>query len=173
MKLVVVAMSCALALAGCAQRPSQNVYRYDEVGRTVAVSFGSIVSVREVDITGKNTGAGAVVGATAGAVGGSQVGQGFAGPALAGLAGAVVGAAIGAAIEQAAADRKGLEYIVVLESGVAMTVVQDVGEGEVMLKPGDRVIVQNSGGYQRVLPAAGLPTEINRPQGIKIVDPPK
>lgn len=171
MKMLVAATIGALALAGCAKPPSQNVYRYDEVGKTVAVSFGTIVSAREVDITGRNTGGGAVVGGTAGAIAGSQVGQGFAGPALVGLAGAVVGAAVGAAIEQAAADRKGLEYVVVLESGVAMTVVQDVGKDDAILKPGDRVIVQNSGGYQRVLPAAGLPTEIERPQGIKVVDP--
>ncbi len=161
----------ALALTGCAQRPSQNVYRYDEVGKSVAVSFGSIVTAREVSISGKNTGAGAVVGGAAGAIGGSRVGQGVAGPALVGIGAALVGAAVGAAIEQAASDRKGIEYVVVLESGVAMTIVQEMAEGEAVLAPGARVIVQNSGGYQRVLPAENLPTEVARPQGLKVVDP--
>ena len=31
-------------------------------------------------------------------------------------------------------------------------------------------IVQNTGGYQRVLPASNLPTEVKRPKGIKVVD---
>ncbi|MFZ2871182.1 hypothetical protein [Zavarzinia sp.] len=160
-----------LALTACAQRPSQDVYRHDEVGKSVAVSFGSVLSVREIEISGKNTGGAAVVGGAAGAIGGSQVGQGFAGPALGGLGAAVVGAAIGAVIEQAATDRKGLEYTIVLESGVAMTVVQEIADGEPKLPPGTRIIVQNSGGYQRVLSATDLPSEVVRPQGLKVVDP--
>ena len=39
-----------------------------------------------------------------------------------------------------------------------------------LLAPGERVMVQNSGGYQRVLPASGLPTAVKRPQGIKVID---
>ncbi len=31
-------------------------------------------------------------------------------------------------------------------------------------------MIQTSGSYQRVLPAEHLPTEIKRPQGIKLVD---
>ena len=34
-------------------------------------------------------------------------------------------------------------------------------------QPGDRVMVQASGLYQRVLPASNLPTEIDRPKGIE------
>lgn len=171
-RMIAVALGIALALGlgACAKRPSQNVYNYDEVGKSVAVSFGTIVSRREIDITGRNTGAGAAIGAAAGAGAGSYVGAGD-GNIWATAAGALAGAAIGAMAEQAAADRKGVEYIVVLESGVTMTVAQDVGRDDVLLDPGTRVIVQNSGGYQRVLPATNLPTQIERPKGIKVVDP--
>ena len=160
----------AFGVAGCAQRPSQNVYNYDEVGKSSAVSFGTVVSRREIDITGKNTGAGALIGGAAGAGAASYIGSGD-GTAWAVAGGALAGAVIGALAEQSAADRKGVEYVVVLESGVTLTIAQDVGEKDVLLNPGDRVIVQNSGGYQRVLPAANLPTQIERPKGIKIVDP--
>lgn len=161
----------AVGLAACAQRPSQNVYNYDEVGKSTAVSFGTVVSSRQVDITGQNTGAGALIGAGVGAGAGSYAGSGS-GSIWTAAAGALVGAAVGAAAEQAAADRTGIEYIVVLESGVTMTVVQDIGKNDVVIPEGSRVIVQNSGGYQRVLPASNLPTEMARPQGIKLVDPP-
>lgn len=161
----------ALGVSGCAQRPSQNVYNYDEVGKSTAVSFGTVISSRQVDITGQNTGAGALVGAGIGAGAGSYAGSGS-GSIWAAAAGALVGAAVGAAAEQAAADRVGIEYIVILESGVTMTVVQDIGKNDVAIPEGSRVIVQNSGGYQRVLPASNLPTEMARPQGIKLVDPP-
>ena len=160
----------AFGVAGCAKRPSQNVYNYDEVGKSSAVSFGTVVSRREIDITGKNTGTGALIGGAAGAGAGSYIGSGD-GTAWAVAGGALAGAVIGAIAEQSAADRKGVEYVVVLESGVTLTIAQDVGEKDVLLNPGDRVIVQNSGGYQRVLPAANLPTQIERPKGIKIVDP--
>ncbi|NIJ43488.1 outer membrane lipoprotein SlyB [Parvibaculum indicum] len=168
----------AFGVAGCAKRPSQNVYNYDEVGKSSAVSFGTVVSRREIDITGKNTGTGALIGGAAGAGAGSYIGSGAGsyigsgdGTAWAVAGGALAGAVIGAIAEQSAADRKGVEYVVVLESGVTLTIAQDVGEKDVLLNPGDRVIVQNSGGYQRVLPAANLPTQIERPKGIKIIDP--
>lgn len=162
------ALVVALMITGCA-RQSQNTYRYDEVGRTSAVTFGTVVAVRPVDIIGQNTGLGAGLGATAGAGVGSQIGQGT-GNAWAILGGVIIGAVAGAAAEQAISDRTGVEYTVTLESGVTLTVVQETPEGERILGVGERVIVQNSGGYQRVLPAAHLPTEIHRPQGIKVID---
>lgn len=160
---------CAVSIAGCAQRQSQNVYNYDEVGKSSAVSFGTVVSSRIVDITGKNTGTGALIGAGAGAGAGSYAGGGS-GEAWAIVGGALAGAIIGAAAEQAAADRVGIEYTVVLESGVTLTIVQEMAKGDAAIGQGARIMVQNSGGYQRVLPAASLPTAIARPEGIKVID---
>ena len=157
-----------VAMTAC-QRPSQNAYRYDEVGKSSAVSFGTIVSSRGIDIIGKNTGAGMLAGGAAGGAAGSYIGSGSGtGWAIAG--GALAGAALGALAEQSMADRSGLEYVVVLESGVTMTIVQEIGKGERMLAVGERVIVQNTSGYQRVLPAGHLPEQIQRPKGIKVVD---
>jgi outer membrane lipoprotein SlyB len=162
------AVAALLILAGC-QHPSQNVYGASEVGKASLVNFGTVVAVREVAITGDNTGIGAAAGAAAGGVAGSQFGRGG-GSAAATLVGVLVGAAIGAVAEQAAADRTGLEYTVTLENGVTMTVVQEKTSAERALQPGERIMLQVSGGFQRVLPADHLPTEIKRPQGIKVVD---
>lgn len=162
-------LGVVLVLGGCARNQSQNVYRYDEVGQASAVTFGTVVSNRTVDIVGKNTGAGALVGAAAGAGAGSYIGNGS-GSVWAAGAGLLIGAMVGAAAEQAAADRQGVEYVVTLQSGVTLTVVQDIGKDESVIPSGSRVMVQNTGGYQRVLPADALPTEIARPKGIKVVD---
>jgi outer membrane lipoprotein SlyB len=155
-----------VALGGC-QRPSQNTYRAEEVGKSSAVSFGTVLAIREIDIIGRNTGAGALGGGAVGAGAASYVGSGNAWAIGGGL---LAGAIIGALAEQAMADRKGLEYTVILESGVTLTVTQEKASDDTPIAKGDRVIVQNTGGYQRVLPAATLPTAVKRPQGIKVVD---
>lgn len=166
--ILALLMVGVLSLSAC-QRPGQNVYRHDEVGKSSALSFGTILSVREVSVIGENTGAGALVGAAAGAGAGSYVGRGS-GSAWGAGVGLVAGAIAGAMAEQAMADRKALEYVVVLESGVPMTYVQEIHKEDRVFAVGERVVVQNSGGYQRVLPASNLPTEVKRPQGLKIVD---
>jgi outer membrane lipoprotein SlyB len=166
-KLLAVLLS-ALLLAGC-QRPGQNVYSASEVGKASLVIFGTIVAVREVAVKGKNTGLGAAAGGAAGGIIGNQFGR-SGGSAAATLAGVVIGGIAGALAEQAAANRTATEYTITLENGVTMTVVQDHNEGERVLKPGDRVMLQVSGGVQRVLPADQLPTEIKRPKGIKVID---
>lgn len=168
MRRLVLIAAAAVALVGC-QRPGQNVYNYNEVGKASLVNFGTVVGVREVDVKGQNTGAGAAVGATAGGVAGYGLSNGG-GTAAATLGGIVVGGVIGALAEQAAANRTAVEYTVTLETGATVTIVQDHNDGEQQIKPGDRVMIQVSGGTQRVLPANQLPTEIKRPAGIKVTD---
>ncbi|WP_201750321.1 hypothetical protein [Tautonia marina] len=165
----VVVLLVAISLAGCAKQQGQNQYRYNEVGQSVLVDFGTIVDVREIDITGRNTGAGATAGALAGGGAGAYVGDGS-GQIWAAAGGALAGAIIGAAAEQAAADSKGIEYTVVTEQGKAMTVAQNLNSEDKVLEKGQRVMVQTTGSYQRVLPADHLPEEIKRPKGIKVVD---
>lgn len=168
--LVALVVTVSLfATSGCAQRSSQNVYQSNEVGRSSAVTFGSIVSARIVDINGSNSGVGTLIGGAAGAGAGSYIGSGS-GSIWGAAAGALVGAAIGSAAEQAATNRRGIEYLVMLESGEAMSVVQEIPDSEMPIPAGARVMVQNSGGYQRILPADGLPTQVARPQGMTAVD---
>ena len=148
-----------------------NIVHSSDMNLLSALEFAvEVLAVREIDIIGKNTGVGAAAGAAPGGVAGNQFGR-SGGNLAATLGGVLAGLAVGAVAEQAIKDRKGLEYTLVLESGVAMTVTQELpGPDERMLAVGERVIVQNTGGYQRVLPASNLPTEVKRPQGLKVVD---
>ena len=157
-----------MALGACATQ-GQNRYSYQDVGRATVVEFGTVLASRPVDIRGQNTGAGGLVGATAGGLAMSNVGRGS-GNVAAIVGGALVGAAAGALAEQAMADRVGIEYVVTLANGKTITIVQEQGQGEQVFGPGQRVMVQSSGTYQRVLSADHLPTAVNRPKDIKVVD---
>ena len=165
----IVFLSALLLLGACAKNPGQNQYNYNEVGQSTIVEFAQVVAVKPVDITGRNTGAGARAGALVGGVGGYQAGNGN-GQLAATIGGAVAGAIAGHMIEQAAADQKGYEYVVVTEHKETKTIVQYQNEKDVVFKQGDRVMVQTKGTYQRVLSTDNLPAEIKRPKGIKIVD---
>jgi len=169
MKKFALVLFAPLFLLSACETPSQNVYDYREAGQSVIVQFGTVVDVRPIKIKGPNSGAGAVAGGVAGAAVGSQVGQGD-GAAVAAIGGLVVGAVAGAMAEQALQDKTGLDFTVVLENGKTITSSQYFKKDEPLIKTGDRVMVQTSGSYQRVLPANHLPEQIKRPKGIKIVD---
>ncbi len=140
-----------LLLSACTH-PGQNRYGERDVGLNAVVAFGTVVSLRPVEIAGANTGTGALVGAMAGGYGGSQIGGGS-GSLGAALAGIVIGAFAGQMAEQAARDRDGIEYVVRLESGVTVSIAQNVAADDVPIAAGQRVMVQTSGEYRRVLPA--------------------
>ncbi len=156
------------SLSACHQ-PGQNRYGYQDVGQTSVVQFGTVVSLRMVGITGQNTGIGAMAGAAGGALGGSYIGSG--GGSIGGaLAGALIAGVAGHMAEQAISDRTGIEYVITLRSGDTVTVVQNYVEGDPSIKAGQRVMVQTSGMYQRVLPADHLPEKVKRPKKIEVVD---
>ena len=159
-----------MSLAACATPNGQSQYSASQVGRAIQSEFGTVVAARNVGITGQSSGLGGAVGAGVGAGAGSYIGDGSGG-LWAIAAGALLGMAAGAIAEQSAADSVGIEYTVTMQSGVTLTIVQNQNKGDRVLGAGDRVIVQTSGaGYQRVLPAAALPTEIERPVGISVKD---
>ena len=158
-----------LVLAGCARNVGQNQYNYNEVGRSVIIEYATIVKTKEVDITGRNTGTGAVLGGVAGGAAGAQVGGGD-GQLAAAIGGVLIGAVVGGVAEQAMANQKGYEYTVVTEKKKTKTIVQYQNDQDRVFNPGDSVMVQTSGSYQRVLTADDLPEQIKRPKGIKIVD---
>lgn len=140
------------ALAACAPEDSQNQYSYRDVGQSSVVHYGRVVNARPVNITGENTGTGGLVGAGVGGGLGAYTGGGS-GQIWTTAAGALAGALAGSAAEQKMASRTGIEYIVTLDNGQTLTLVQNKASNEPVFPPGARVMVQTQGSYQRVLPA--------------------
>lgn len=165
---VVAVLALAGMLAGCSTQ-GQSRYAERDIGRSSVVEFGTVIQARKVDIQGETTGLGGMAGAAAGGIALSGVGQGS-GNAAAILGGVLVGALLGSMAEQSMSDRVGIEYIVTLANGTTVTIVQDQPPEDRVFQAGNRVMVQTSGSYRRVLPADHLPTQVNRPAGITVVD---
>ncbi len=92
----------------------------------MSVETGDIVSIREVQVSGRTTvigvGGGAVVGGAA-ASGGSGVGG-----AVAQAAGVVGGAILGEAVEEAATRKTAQEITIKMSNGSTMAVVQETAK---------------------------------------------
>lgn len=137
----IVPLLILVALAGCERRPDNNEYKVGEVGVSRAVEFGTVASMREVNIFHDKKEGGALAGAVAGAGGGAYAGGGS-GSAWTAAGGAVAGAFIGDAIERQIRDTTGYEYILTMRNGDYKTIVEEKNDNNPVLKPGDKVMVQ-------------------------------
>lgn len=147
MKTFFVLGLCAVVMAGCASPgPSSNVYSASEVGTEKTLRFGTVQSVRVVNIDEKETGVGLGTGAIIGGVAGSEIGKGH-GSIVGAVVGAVAGGIAGQAIERKTNEKTGQEITVKLANGEMIVVVQ---RGEEPLKPGDAVQLTGKGSNVRV-----------------------
>jgi outer membrane lipoprotein SlyB len=141
-----------LALSGCARNINPNVYSEKHVGEASMTYQGVITSARPVEIAGgekleENT-AGIGIGALAGGVAGNQIGKGG-GNLAATAGGAILGGVAGAFAQKALTEQSAMEYVVQLNNGSMMTVVQGP---ENQLSAGQRVLVMVSNdGRSRVV----------------------
>lgn len=141
--------AAGLLVAACAT-PTSSRYEGAEVGRPIETTRGTILSGRVVQVNGETNAAGPLAGA---AIGGASVGLGTK-SGWAAILGAVVGAGIGYATQQFVNDRDGIEYIIEMEDGRTVTLVQNRDDEEAPLNAGTPVLVQVSGQYSRVIPRA-------------------
>lgn len=147
LRTAVGAVLTVLVLGGCAQGLGGGTYSRTEARRAMTVQFGSIESVRAVQLEGTKTPVGSVAGAAVGGIAGSTIGGGR-GQAVATVIGAVAGGLAGAAVEEGATRTPGVEVTVRLDNGQFLAVVQ-ADEGE-RFRPGERVRVLRDGGTTRV-----------------------
>lgn len=138
MKVLVALIFAAVALGGCARNISPESYSVGSVGQVNRTVSATVISVREVDVSG-TTALGAGAGTAAGAVVGSAAGgNSTRGNLVGAIGGAVVGGLIGSSIEANSTMQKGIEYVVETENGNLMTIVQGVGQAFAV---GDKVLV--------------------------------
>jgi outer membrane lipoprotein SlyB len=137
----------ALMSAGCASGLGSGDYERADARRAYEVKMGTVVSIRNVQISGSQSGVGTASGAVVGGVAGSTMGEGK-GSIVGAVLGAVVGGVAGSAVEKGVTKKPGLELTVRLDSGHTIAVVQeDTGES---FRVGDYVRVLESGGETRI-----------------------
>ncbi|MBT5028454.1 MAG: glycine zipper 2TM domain-containing protein [Nitrospinaceae bacterium] len=130
-----------LFVSGCSLH-SGSTYERSEMGSPEYFKKGVILSVRDVEIKGTESGGGAVAGATTGGLAGSTIGGNTATRALGALGGAVVGGLLGHATENVITSGSATEFIIQPDEGEPYAVVQ-VNDEE--LKQGERVLIMDSG----------------------------
>jgi outer membrane lipoprotein SlyB len=137
----------AMLLASCSH-PSSKTYQPADVGRTIETTPGSVISSRMVQVAGEADAIGPAAGGAVGAAtGGIVFKSGW--PAL---LGGVIGAGIGYLSQVQLNDREGIEYILQMDDGRTVTLVQNREEGEEPIAAGTPVLVQVSGSYTRIIP---------------------
>ena len=143
----------ALSVAACGST-TQERPNVTESSTLYEVAAGRVVTARAVDIEKPNSGVGYTVGGLAGGFSGGLALGGQLGPAGS-LVGGVVGAAIGFIVEEAINGSDGIEYLVTLEDGRTVTIVQFQEEDEEMLAPGADVYIQHGWNTTRVVERSG------------------
>jgi outer membrane lipoprotein SlyB len=119
-----------LLLAGCARQIGSNVYSERHVGEASVSYQGKVLSVRKVLVRSERleeNSNGSVVGAVGGGLLGSAFGEGRGRTAMTAV-GAIGGAVAGAAAERSLREQEALEYVVKLNDGKILTIVQGLEE---------------------------------------------
>lgn len=127
----------SIFFTGCVSSRSGNVYSRDQAMKSHSVKYGTIESIRTVEIEGTRSGIGAMAGGAAGGAVGSTIGNGS-GRTVATVLGAIAGGIAGHTAEEGLTDKEGLEIMVKLDDGDLTSVVQ---EADVNFQKGDRVRV--------------------------------
>ena len=136
----------SVAVAGCTFPSSRSTIPAAQANVLQRAEFGTVTSVREVNIEGQR----GQLGMYGGGLMGSAVASGGhgVGGAVAQATGAVVGAVAGQAVEEAATRKRAQEINIRLDDGSSVIVTQDSSSG--LFMDGDRVRVINGGGQARV-----------------------
>ncbi len=173
MRKYIFSIALVLVLSACVKKPDNKHYDANEVGASRAIEFGTVLSVREVEISAKKEEStiGGLLGAGVGAGGGSYVGKGS-GSGWATAGGAVAGAVIGSLIADEIMSSKGNEYVLYMRNGDTKTIVQEQKKENPVFKPGDKVMLQycdagnehvkrcpSGANFQRLFPVDAFPPE--------------
>ncbi|WP_301098715.1 glycine zipper 2TM domain-containing protein [Otariodibacter sp.] len=136
-------LATSIIVTGCANTDifSGSVYRSDQAKEARSISYGTILSVRDVKIQADNQGViGTVGGGVLGGVAGSAIGGGR-GQAIATAVGAIAGSVLGSKVEEKASQVTSVELVIRKDNGQEIVVVQKKEDGFV---PGRRVRIVGS-----------------------------
>ena len=115
------------------------------------MSFGIIVSMRQVSVQGQQSGVGTLGGAVLGGAAGSYIGgRDPRANILGAVAGAIVGGVAGSAAEGSLSQGTAVEFVIREDNGRTITVVQT---NEDNFQPGERVVLSR-GARTRIARAA-------------------
>lgn len=139
---LILLMCSTLLLCACAPDVSSDHYVANNVGTAQRVQYGKIIKAKPVVIASHNAGTGSMVGTAAGATVGSALGDTTRMNILGALGGALIGGIAGHEIGKRAGNQTGIQYIVQLENGRVVSLVQSARP---LLAVGQRVMLLTGG----------------------------
>jgi len=161
-----MALIAACGLTACGPTNTNTTYSASGIGVAAQVRYGTIVSMRPVQIAGSNSGVGGLAGSVAGGALGSTIGGDWRARTAAAVGGALVGGLAGSAVERGTTQGQAVEFTIRPDSGEVFTVVQS---NELNFQPGERVTV-SFGDQVRIArgappppPPPAAPTSTRRP----------
>ncbi len=120
-----ILMLCfGIILSGCAANLDTNRYATSATGQINSVQEGVIINARPVTIATENGGVGTLAGGITGGVLGNTVGGSSVANTIGAVGGAVLGGYLGGKAQEGLSKQTGIEYIVKLNSGRAITLTQ-------------------------------------------------
>lgn len=129
-------------LAACAPAAQNSTVSAYAVGAQGYVTYGTIVGMRPVQVTGTRSGLGAGAGAVAGGLLGGTIGQGWRAHTVGGIAGALIGGLAGAAIEEGATSGQAVDFTI-QEDGAPQP-ISVVQTNELAFQVGERVAISRT-----------------------------
>ena len=147
---VVFMGSLFFSLGGCVASLQGDSYSRGETRQIQEVEYGIVIKTNAVVIEGQDTGAGSLPGAIVGGIAGSSIGEGK-GQQIVSILGAVGGAVLGSVFEENVTRTQGLELTIKMESGLVLSIVQEVKSID-EFKKGQAVQVIRQGQLARVSP---------------------
>lgn len=139
--LPLTALLLAGSLAACAPAAQNSTVSAYAIGSQGWVTYGTIVGMRPVRVTGTRSGLGVGAGALTGGLVGGTIGQGWRSHTVGGVAGALIGGIAGAAIEEGLTSGDAVEFTIQEDGGQPIAVVQT---NELALQVGERVAVSRT-----------------------------
>lgn len=145
--VIAPALALLVPLAACTPTTNSNAFATHETGRIMPVQFGTLSSIRAVQIQPGETRVGTVTGAVLGGLGGSLIGRSTVANIAGATAGAVAGGAIGSGLQGTNRSR-GVAFEIELDSGEMIAIVQPGDPHD--YRVGDRVRITGDSENARV-----------------------
>ena len=142
------AVCATLLLTACADNINSDHYTTSSTGKVATVAQCTVLSVRPISVDSGDTSAGTMLGGLAGGFAGSTIGHGRSANTLGAIGGALLGGLLGSATQKGLSSQRGLEYIVKLDNGQAISIAQ--GDSQPLLV-GQRCLVLY-GNPSRIIP---------------------
>lgn len=118
------ALFMVVALTACGANLDLDRYETSGAGNVNTVSEGVIISARPVTIATENGDVGQLAGGIIGGVAGGQISDNALTQTIGAVGGAVLGGYLGGKAQEGLSAQGGIEYIVKLDSGKAVTLTQ-------------------------------------------------